>query len=107
MVFEPNSRRHEGLRDLLQLGDNLGFVRGEVVAFAHVGLDPGDFVRLDKSLVRPAEVDTLLADPTKAAEKLGWRAKTSFAELIRIMVEADLEGLEKKSGLRRGGPGAR
>lgn len=76
-------------------------------AFDHVGLDPDDFVRLDKSLVRPAEVDTLLADPTKAAEKLGWRAQTSFAELIRIMVEADLEGLEKKSGLRRGGPGAR
>jgi len=71
-------------------------------AFGHVGLDPDDFVRTDPSLVRPAEVDTLLADPTKAREELGWFARTSFKELIAAMVEADLEAQEKSSGRRRG-----
>jgi GDPmannose 4,6-dehydratase len=76
-------------------------------AFAHVGLDPSDFVRTDPKLVRPAEVDTLLADPTKAREELGWTARTSFPELMEIMVEADLEAQEKASGRRRGGAGTR
>jgi GDPmannose 4,6-dehydratase len=77
------------------------------LAFAHVGLDPSDFVSTDPELIRPAEVDTLLADPTKAREELGWRARTSFAELVTIMVEADLEAQEAQSGRRRGGPGTR
>ncbi len=76
-------------------------------AFRHVDLDPADFVRIDSALVRPAEVDTLLADPTKAREQLGWSAKTSFEELVRIMVEADLEIQEKRSGARRGRGSAR
>jgi len=71
-------------------------------AFQHVGLDPDDFVRVDSNLIRPAEVDTLLADPTKAREALGWTATTSFEELVRIMVEADLEAQERLSGRRRG-----
>jgi GDPmannose 4,6-dehydratase len=71
-------------------------------AFEHVGLDPADFVRIDPALLRPAEVDTLLADPTKAREQLGWSAKTSFRELVRIMVEADLERGEAATGARRG-----
>jgi GDPmannose 4,6-dehydratase len=70
-------------------------------AFNHVGLDPDDFVRSDSHLIRPAEVDSLLADPTKAREALGWSARTSFEELIRIMVEADLELQERTSGRRR------
>jgi GDPmannose 4,6-dehydratase len=77
------------------------------LAFAQVGLDPGDFVRTDPELLRPAEVDTLLADPAKAREELGWRARTPLAELVRIMVEADLEAQERMSGRRRGGPGTR
>ena len=77
------------------------------VAFAHVGLDPADFVRVDKLRLRPAEVDTLLADPGKARRELGWEARTPFAELVRIMVEADLEAQERASGRRRGGPGTR
>ncbi|MHA7836717.1 MAG: GDP-mannose 4,6-dehydratase [bacterium] len=76
-------------------------------AFACVDLDPEDFVRTDPALVRPAEVDTLLADPTKAREELGWTARTSFRELMEIMVAADLEMQEKASGRRRGGPGTR
>jgi len=71
-------------------------------AFAHVDLDPDDFVRVDSTLVRPAEVDTLLADPTKAREELGWSAETSFEELIQIMVESDLELQERATGRRRG-----
>jgi GDPmannose 4,6-dehydratase len=77
------------------------------IAFAHVGLDPADFVSVDKGLQRPAEVDTLLADPGKAERELGWRAQTSFRQLIELMVEADLEAQEKSSGRRRDGPGTR
>ena len=77
------------------------------LAFAHVDLDPADFVRTDPAFMRPAEVDTLLADPRKAADELGWRAKVTFRELIEMMVEADLERQEHTSGRRRGGPGSR
>jgi GDPmannose 4,6-dehydratase len=77
------------------------------IAFAHVGLDPADFVRVDPALLRPAEVDLLIADPTKARENLGWRSRTSFAELVRIMVDADLEAQERASGRRVGGAGSR
>jgi GDPmannose 4,6-dehydratase len=70
-------------------------------AFDHVGLDPDDFVRTDSDLIRPAEVDSLLADPTKAREALGWSARTSFEELVGIMVESDLELQERASGRRR------
>jgi GDPmannose 4,6-dehydratase len=77
------------------------------VAFAHVGLDPDDFVRSDPAFMRPAEVDALLADPSRARRELGWEARTPFEDLVRIMVEADLEAQERASGRRRGGPGAR
>lgn len=76
-------------------------------AFGFVGLDPSDFVRTNQNLVRPAEVDTLLADPTKAREELGWSARTTFTELVEIMVEADLESQERLTGRRRGGAGVR
>ena len=66
-----------------------------------------DFVRTDPDLIRPAEVDTLLADPTKAREELGWTAKVSFRELIEMMVEADLENQERISGRKRGAAGTR
>ena len=55
------------------------------LAFQHVGLDPSDFVTFDKSLERPAEVDTLLADPSKAERELGWRPETSFPELVAFL----------------------
>jgi GDPmannose 4,6-dehydratase len=71
-------------------------------AFEHVGLDPADFVRIDPALLRPAEVDMLLADPTKAREQLGWSSRTSFRDLVRLMVDADLERSEAQSGKRRG-----
>jgi GDPmannose 4,6-dehydratase len=71
------------------------------IAFRHVGLDPSDFVRVDPDLIRPAEVDLLLADATRARESLGWRAETNFEQLVGIMVEADLERQERSSGRRR------
>ncbi|TMA27992.1 MAG: GDP-mannose 4,6-dehydratase [Deltaproteobacteria bacterium] len=70
-------------------------------AFAHVGLDPDDFVKSDPALIRPAEVDTLLADPRKASAELGWTARTRFQQLIELMVEADLEQQERTTGARR------
>jgi GDPmannose 4,6-dehydratase len=61
------------------------------IAFECVGLDYREFVVQDERFFRPAEVDLLVADPAKAHEKLGWKPKISFAELIAIMVDADLK----------------
>jgi GDPmannose 4,6-dehydratase len=61
------------------------------LAFAHVGLDWQRYVKVDPRFTRPAEVDTLQADPSRARRELGWTPRTSFAELVRMMVEADLE----------------
>jgi GDPmannose 4,6-dehydratase len=60
-------------------------------AFAHAGLDPKKHVEIDAKYFRPAEVDLLLADPTKAKQKLGWQPKVSFPELVRGMVDHDME----------------
>ena len=70
------------------------------LAFSHVGLDYKDFVAVDKALLRPAEVDHLLGDATKARTQLGWKPKVSFEELIRMMVEADLEKVKKQIAKR-------
>jgi len=61
------------------------------IAFGHLDLDPEDHVRTDPALERPAEVERLVADYAKAERELGWRPRTSFEELIRLMVDADLE----------------
>jgi GDPmannose 4,6-dehydratase len=62
------------------------------VAFSHVGLDYKDFVvAQDKKFMRPAEVELLVADPAKAKKKLGWTPKVTFEQLVRMMVDADLE----------------
>ena len=61
------------------------------IAFECAGLDYRDFVVQDERFFRPAEVDLLVADPTKANEKLGWKPKVSFSELIAMMVDADLK----------------
>lgn len=62
-------------------------------AFSSVGLDYRDFVTTDATLFRPAEVNILLGDASKAAGKLGWTAKTGFQDLAREMVEADCKGM--------------
>lgn len=60
------------------------------IAFSHVGLDWRDFVTMDTALLRPADVDQLLGDASKARQKLGWKPTTSFSELIKMMVDEDL-----------------
>jgi GDPmannose 4,6-dehydratase len=60
-------------------------------AFGYVGLDWHKYVEIDPVYFRPTEVDYLLADPTKTREQLGWNPKVKFHELVRIMVDADLE----------------
>ncbi|MEX2143106.1 MAG: GDP-mannose 4,6-dehydratase [Anaerolineales bacterium] len=62
-------------------------------AFGHVGLNYEDYVTYDERFYRPAEVDLLLSDPSKAKEKLGWKPEVSFEELVRMMVDADLKVL--------------
>jgi GDPmannose 4,6-dehydratase len=61
------------------------------VAFSHAGLDWKRYVKVDQRFVRPAEVDLLQADASKAGRELGWTPRTSFADLVRMMVDADLE----------------
>ena len=63
------------------------------IAFDQVGLDWKKYVVVDPAFYRPAEVDLLLADPTKAREKLGWVPECRFEELVQRMVRADLERL--------------
>jgi GDPmannose 4,6-dehydratase len=65
------------------------------VAFDQAGIEIDGRVEIDESLVRPAEVDHLIGDPTKAREDLGWEPRTSFEQLIRLMVDADLELLSR------------
>ena len=66
------------------------------IAFEHVGLDYEKYVVIDPKFYRPAEVDLLLGDPTKAKDKLGWTAKTSLEQLIKMMVDADLKRVENE-----------
>ena len=69
------------------------------IAFGHVGLDYRDFVVSDPKYYRPAEVDLLLADPSKARRELGWSPKIGFAELVAMMVDADrTELIARRSG---------
>lgn len=63
-------------------------------AFRHVGLDWRDYVIQDPKLFRPAEVDILLGDASKAQKKLNWKPKVSFEELVKMMVDKDLEKYE-------------
>jgi len=84
-------------------------------AFGAVGLDWEKHVEIDPKLIRPAEVDALCGDATKAREKLGWEPEVGFEELIKMMVEADLElvraaangnGYAVASSIRRDAVGA-
>jgi GDPmannose 4,6-dehydratase len=66
-------------------------------AFAHVDLDWKEFVKHDDRYERPAEVDLLVGDASKAKRALGWEPKVRFPELVRIMVDADLASLQKRA----------
>ncbi len=61
------------------------------LAFSHVGLNWQDYVVQDEKFMRPAEVDLLLSDPSKAKDKLGWQPEVSFSDLVSMMVESELK----------------
>ncbi|NER02012.1 MAG: GDP-mannose 4,6-dehydratase [Okeania sp. SIO3C4] len=67
------------------------------IAFTHVNLNWQDYVEFDPRYLRPAEVDLLIGDCTKAKEKLGWQPSVTFTELVHLMVDSDIKGLEKST----------
>jgi GDPmannose 4,6-dehydratase len=67
------------------------------IAFNHLDLDYKDFIVEDRQFYRPAEVDLLISDPSKAGRELGWEPQIGFQELVTMMVDADLERLKKNS----------
>jgi GDPmannose 4,6-dehydratase len=67
------------------------------VAFGHVNLDWHNYVEFDPRYLRPAEVDLLVGDPTKAKQKLGWEPSVTFEELVKLMVDADLRAMGQDS----------
>jgi GDPmannose 4,6-dehydratase len=77
------------------------------VAFHAVGLHWEDYVEIDPKLIRPAEVDLLRGDATKAREKLGWAPEVSFEELIKMMVMNDLEEVKMAENVFAAAAGAR
>jgi len=85
--FVVGSERAHSVRDLCE------------IAFSYVGLDYRDFVVQDPRFYRPAEVDLLIADATKAHQKLGWQPKVSFEEMIQMMVENDIKLLKDEYDL--------
>ena len=70
-------------------------------AFDYAGLDWHEYVKIDPRYFRPTEVEVLISDSSKAMEKLGWKPKVTFKELVRIMVDADMEA----AGLKAHGEG--
>jgi GDPmannose 4,6-dehydratase len=93
----------EAMWEMLQLDEPGDFViaSGEThsirelcqIAFGHVGLDWNDYVVQDDRFYRPAEVDLLIGDPGRARAAFGWEPRTSFAQLVQMMVDADLAAL--------------
>jgi GDPmannose 4,6-dehydratase len=71
------------------------------IAFARVGFDWQKYVRVDPALLRPAEVDHLLGDPSKARAQLGWAPAVNFKQLVEMMVDADLERLSASTATSR------
>ena len=96
----------EGMWRMLQVDEPDDFVlatgRGYTIrdfleaSFGHVGMEWQEFVKFDERYLRPTEVDALIGDPTKAAEKLGWHATLDGKDLATLMVDADIEALDKK-----------
>ncbi|CAI9390029.1 GDP-mannose 4,6-dehydratase [Microbacterium sp. T2.11-28] len=94
----------EGMWRMLQVDEPDDFVLATGVgitvrefletAFSHAGLNWEDHVRFDERYLRPTEVDPLIGDPSKAEEKLGWKATVGPLDLARLMVDADIKALE-------------
>lgn len=73
------------------------------IAFSHADLDWNQYVRTDPSLLRPAEVDLLVGDPTRAKNELDWAPTVDFDGLIRLMVDADMQRLQKNGNVASAG----
>jgi GDPmannose 4,6-dehydratase len=71
------------------------------LAFDHVGLDWQKHVEIDPKFYRPAEVEQLIGTAEKAKKNLNWSPKTKFADLVRLMVDADVKLLEEKTESRK------
>jgi GDPmannose 4,6-dehydratase len=69
------------------------------IAFNHLNLDWHDFVEFDPRYLRPAEVELLIGDSTKARQQLGWEPSVTFEQLVHLMVDADIEALKKAQQL--------
>ncbi len=67
------------------------------LAFSMLGLDYREFVEFDPKYTRPSEVDVLQGDPTRARESLGWKPEVNFRDLIKMMVESDLEQARREN----------
>ncbi len=76
------------------------------IAFNHVNLDWNDYVEFDPRYLRPTEVDILIGDPTKSKQQLGWELSVNFEELVKLMVEADLNAVGITPGTHNGIPAA-
>ncbi len=70
-------------------------------AFARVGLDHKKYVEVDPELIRPAEVDLLVGNASKAQQRLGWKATVTFEGLVDLMVDADVEHVARELGAGR------
>ena len=96
----------EGMWLMLQQSEPADYVLGTGVthsvrefceaAFSYLGLDYSDYVIQDSRFYRPAEVDLLVADPSKACQGMGWQPRVSFEELVRLMVDADLKRISRE-----------
>ena len=80
---------------VLATGDTRTVRQFAELAFGYLDLDYRDYVTQDPAFMRPAEVDVLVGNPSKAKEKLGWATETTFEELVTLMVEAEIQLLKK------------
>lgn len=87
---------------VLATGKNHSVEEFVTLAFSMLGLNWRDYVVIDRSLFRPTEVQTLLGDATKAMNELGWQAQITFEELVRMMVEADVELVAREKAAQVG-----
>lgn len=87
---------------VVAMGEEHSVQEAAAIAFAHVGLDWRAYVREDRSLIRPAEVDHLIGDAAKARQRLGWRPTVGFQQLIEVMVDADLDLVRRE--MEQGAP---
>jgi len=76
-------------------------------AFGRLGLEWKPYVKMDPNYLRPTEVDLLVGDASKARRQLGWKPTVTFKELVRLMVEADLELAEREAHAKEFVPAAR